>query len=249
MSSFILIHGGAHGGWCWERLVPELEKLGHDVLAPDLPGMGDDPTLVAEATLAGWADFVAGLARRQGGRTILVGHSRGGPVISEAAEADPASVLGLVYLSALLLPHGKAAMDLFDASTSPVMEGARLSEDQSAMIIDPDAARRVFYNSASDEDARRAASRLCPDPVAVNLTPSTVSAERWGRLPRAFIECTEDRALPLALQREMQAALPCDPVITLESDHSPFLSIPDALAEALDRIARQFEAQARSATV
>lgn len=245
MSIFILIHGGAHGGWCWERLVPELEKLGHHALAPDLPGMGDDRTPVADVTMAGWASFVADLARRQGEPVILVGHSRGGPVISEAAELEPDSVLGLIYMSAILLPHGAVAMDLFDASTSPVMEGATLTDDQRAMIIDPEAACRVFYNTAKVDDARRAASRLRPDPIAVNLTPSTVTADRWGRLARAFIECTEDNALPLALQRSMQAVLPCDPVITLVSDHSPFLSIPGPTAEALDSIEHQFRSRAQ----
>ncbi len=247
MTCFILIHGGAHGGWCWDRLVPELEKLGHRALAPDLPGMGDDTTPIELVTIAGWASFVADLARDQGEPVLLVGHSRGGPVISEVGELDPDAVLGLVYLSAILLPHGKIAMDLFDASTSPVMEGARLTDDQSAVIIDPDAASRVFYNTASEADARWAASRLSPDPVAANLTPCTATAERWGKLPRAFIECTEDNALPLSLQRSMQAELPCDPVITLTSDHSPFLSIPGATAEALDRIVRAFAARSVAA--
>jgi pimeloyl-ACP methyl ester carboxylesterase len=245
MTCFILIHGGAHGGWCWDRLRPELEKLGHRVLAPDLPGMGDDKTPIELVTMAGWAEFVADLVRKQGEPVVLVGHSRGGPVIGETAELDPDRVLGLVYLTALLLPAGKAVMDMFDVSTNSLMEGATLSDDQRATIFDPDAARRVFYNTASAEDARWAASRLCPDPVAVNLTPSTVTDQRWGSLPRAFIECTKDRSMPLPMQRAMQRNLPCDPVITLESDHSPFLSIPGTTADALDKIARAFEARLR----
>jgi pimeloyl-ACP methyl ester carboxylesterase len=243
MSCFILVHGGAHGGWCWDRLVPELEKLGHRALAPDLAGMGDDKTPIEQVSMAGWAAFVADLARRQGEPVILVGHSRGGPVIGEAAELDPDAVLGLVYLTALMLPPGKAVMDMFNPSSSALMEGATLSDDQRATIFNPESAAPVFYNTASAEDARWAASRLCPDPVAVNLTPSTVTTERWGKVPRAFIECTEDRAMPLSMQRAMQVEFPCDPVITLESDHSPFLSIPGVTAEALDRIARAFEAR------
>jgi pimeloyl-ACP methyl ester carboxylesterase len=247
MSVFILIHGGAHGGWCWDRLVPELDKLGQRALAPDLAGMGEDKTPIADVSMAGWAKSIADLARRQGEPVILVGHSRGGPVISETAELDPDPVLGLVYLTALLLPRGKAVMDMFDPGASALMEGATLSDDQRATIFDPESAARVFYNTASAEDARWAASRLCPDPVAVNLTPSTVTAQRWGSVPRAFIECTEDRAQPLSMQREMQRELPCDPVITLEGDHSPFLSIPGATAAALDQIARAFEARAVTA--
>ena len=70
-----------------------------------------------------------------------------------------------------------------------------------------------------------------------------MTEERWGRLPRAFIECSDDQALRLPTQRQMQAALPCDPVITLESDHSPFLHMPDAVADALETIAADFAAR------
>jgi pimeloyl-ACP methyl ester carboxylesterase len=66
---------------------------------------------------------------------------------------------------------------------------------------------------------------------------SDSTADRWGRLPRAYIECTDDRILPIGAQRAAHAALPCDPVIAIDSDHSPFFSAPDVLADALDSIA------------
>jgi len=64
MTTFILIHGAWHGGWCWERIVPLLEQQGHRVLAPDLPGMGNDSTPLATITLDYWAQFVADLVRQ-----------------------------------------------------------------------------------------------------------------------------------------------------------------------------------------
>jgi hypothetical protein len=76
--------------------------------------------------------------------------------------------------------------------------------------------------------------------MQVMTTPATVTWDRWGRVPRAFIECSEDRTLPLAKQRAMQAPAPCDPVLMLEADHSPFLCAPDALAEAMLTIAERF---------
>ncbi len=92
MAIFILIHGGAHGGWCWDHLVPELEKRGHRALAPDLPGMADSPLPISAATMPNWAKFVTDLARAQGEKVVLVGHSRGGPVIGEAAGARTRAV-------------------------------------------------------------------------------------------------------------------------------------------------------------
>jgi hypothetical protein len=72
-----------------------------------------------------------------------------------------------------------------------------------------------------------------PEPLAALTSPLRVTAERFGRVPRAYIECTDDRAISLEMQREMQAALPCDPVITLECDHSPFYSAASELADSL----------------
>jgi hypothetical protein len=79
---------------------------------------------------------------------------------------------------------------------------------------------------------------LVSEPMSVFVTPLRLTAERFGRVPRAYIETVYDNAVPLALQRAMQAALPCNPVVTLDTDHSPFYSAPGALADALDYIAR-----------
>jgi pimeloyl-ACP methyl ester carboxylesterase len=244
MASFILVHGAMHGGWCWRKLIPLLEAQGHRVLAPDLPGMGEDPTPLSEVTLSTWAEFIARRSREAGEKVILVGHSRGGTVISEAAELAPEPILGLVYLAALLLPAGKKA---FEAA---VAEDARNAADSGngasdglSLRAEPEAARALFYNRASPEDALWASARLCPEPLAPNRVPLTVTRERWGRLPRAYIECLDDRALPIGLQRAMQAELPCDPVVTMDSDHSPFLYAPEALAAHLADIASRFAAR------
>jgi len=62
MACFILIHGAMHGGWTWDRVTPLLEAAGHQVVAPDLPGMGADPAVAAQdVTLALWGEFVADL--------------------------------------------------------------------------------------------------------------------------------------------------------------------------------------------
>jgi hypothetical protein len=79
--------------------------------------------------------------------------------------------------------------------------------------------------------------------MQVMSTPATVTWERWGRVPRAFIQCSEDAVISLDKQREMQAAAPCDPVLTLQADHSPFLCAPEALAQAMLVIGNAFTAR------
>jgi pimeloyl-ACP methyl ester carboxylesterase len=240
MAVFILVHGGAHGGWCWNKLVPELESRGHRAIAPDLPGMGDDRTPLAQVTLSSWGEFVARIARNAGEPVLLVGHSRGGPVIGEAAERAPEAMLGLIYITAVLIPAGMTTMRAFEGETSNLMEKVTMTADGLAFVFDRGVAKRCFYNRAAPGDAEAAVGRLCPEPIAPNQEPMSVTSERWGRVPRAFIECTDDKALPLAFQRRLYEALPCDPVVTLDSDHSPFLCMPSELADHLAAIAADF---------
>jgi pimeloyl-ACP methyl ester carboxylesterase len=244
MATFVLVHGAMHGGWCWHKLVPLLEADGHRALAPDLPGMGTDRTPLSEVTMGLWAAFIAQRSREADGPVLLVGHSRGGAVISEAAELAPEAILGLVYLAALLLPAGEKPFDATVAQAArSAVELRTAASGEISVRVDPEAAPALFYNRASREEAAWASAQLCPEPIAPNIVPLTVSRERWGRLPRAYIECLDDRVLPIGLQRAMQAVLPCDPVVTMDSDHSPFLCAPRVLAAHLANIASAFSAR------
>jgi hypothetical protein len=95
------------------------------------------------------------------------------------------------------------------------------------------AVRTAFYGCCTDEDAEYASARLSPEPLKPLVTPLSITAERYGRVPRAYVETTLDRVITLPAQRRMRETLPCDAVCTLETDHSPFLSQPDALARML----------------
>jgi pimeloyl-ACP methyl ester carboxylesterase len=205
--------------------------------------MGADRTPFKQLSLGGWGEFIANLVRQSEEPAVLVGHSRGGPVIGEAAERAPEAVLGLIYVSAVMIPAGMTTIDAFAEQPTELMDAATMTPDGLGFILDREVARRRFYHRASQADAEAALDRLCPEPLAPNQAPMTVTAERWGSLPRAFIECSDDRAVPLALQRKFQKALSCDPVVTLDSDHSPFLCMPAQLASHLDSIATRFATQ------
>ncbi|HZU51411.1 MAG TPA: alpha/beta fold hydrolase [Sphingomicrobium sp.] len=238
MATFILIHGAWHGGWCWERVAPLLRDQGHEVVCPDLPGMDPDQSPLGDDPIDEWAHFVAELASRARQPVILVGHSRGGLVISEAAERVPDAIDCLVYLAAFLLQSGQSLADVAnrypEVGPGPLIKRAA---DPSRLIIDANAAMPIFYNLTDEEDAKAASRRLTPEPLASMVTRLRISNERFGRLPRAYIECVHDRAVSLEMQREMEAALPCEPVITLSCDHSPFYSaVPELVAAFLSLV-------------
>ena len=238
MATFILIHGGYHGGWCWEDLTPLLEAAGHCTLAPNLPGMAGEPTPFERVTLKLTADVVADLVRAQKEPVILVGHSLGGVTLSEVAERVPERIKGLVYLTAILLPNGVSVTDRIPQLTAP-MEVIP-SPDGFSVNPNPKEAASIFYNTTDPMKAQRAIERLTPQPMTLINERLNLSDARFGRVKRAYIECKQDRALPLASQRLMQKELPCDPVVTLDTDHSPFLCAPDQTARALIQISERF---------
>lgn len=239
MATYVLISGAWHAGWCWERVVPLLEAAGHRAIAPDLLGMGADPTPLSGVTLARWADQIAEVIRELDEKVVLVGHSRGGIVISEVAERVPDRLSTLVYLAAFLVPSGET----LSATSARVHrdQGAEILTpgEDGAMSVTPDAVGPVFYNLTDQGWVERAKALVGPEPMAVFSTPLQLSDERFGSVPRAYIECTQDNAVVLELQRLMQEALPCEPVFTLETDHSAFYSAPDQLADCLLKVGSQ----------
>ena len=99
--------------------------------------------------------------------------------------------------------------------------------------LDIAAVKLAFYNDCSDADARAAMARLVPEPAAPSGQPLRLTAERFGRLDKAYIHFAKDNAISLARQREFAAKWPMQRTVTLDSGHSPFLSMPARLAQAL----------------
>ena len=198
--------------------------------------MGGDAAALAAVTLQGWADFAADLCRSATqSPVILAGHSRGGLVVSQAAETAPEAIDALAYICAMMLPNGmsraefkgrEAANPAFDALITPVANGhgTRITGKH------PEA---VFAQLSPPDKVAAAMARLADEPHGPRSTPLRLTPERWGSLPRMYVECTEDRTIPIASQRLMQELSSGATVVTLDADHSPFLSRPTELVEAL----------------
>ena len=237
MSTYLLIHGAWHGGWCWRKLTPLLEAKGHTALAPDLPGHGNDPTPGATVTLANYADRICGIATAQTEPVILVGHSMGGIAITQAAENCPKNIAALVYLCAFLPRNGDSLLSwAMQDQESMVNPSTTFLLEDGTVGFKPEYAREAFYGDCTDEDVAFAKSRLVAQPGAPFGTPVNMTAENRGQIPRYYIECERDRAITLKLQREMQKHSPCRRTFSIDTAHSPFFSTPDQLADILTRI-------------
>jgi pimeloyl-ACP methyl ester carboxylesterase len=196
---------------------------------------------------------------------VLVGHSLGGLTVTAVAEAIPERVCAVVYLAALLLPPGMAPRAMME---HPTMAGSLvpslLLADPGlvrAMRIDPRSDRPdyqrqmkfAFYDDVSDADLQVALSHLhCDEPLSVMLNRTLVTPARFGRVPRHFIRCLNDKAIPIAAQDFMIGAIdehaygPTH-THTLAMSHSPFYSQPSALADILVEIAGNAASRSRLA--
>jgi len=234
MATFVLVHGAYHGAWCWSRLVPKLQAAGHQVIAPDLPGHGDDRASMADVSLQSYAHRIAEIAAAADNPVVLVGHSMAGAVIAMAAETAPEHIGRLVFLTAYIPASGESLTDQVRRDTQFRIPVERCERDGVACLrMSDDVARRHFYFDAVGEDFEWVRGRLQVQPVGPFTERLTLSASRFGQLAKAYIHCKEDHAIGFSLQRRMARAAGCDPTVILNSGHSPFLTHPDDLAESL----------------
>jgi pimeloyl-ACP methyl ester carboxylesterase len=248
MAVFVLVHGMFHGAWAWVRVKDALEARGHRVIAQDLAGCGSDTTPVAEVGLDRWtADTVASF-KDLGESVILVGHSRGGIVVSQVSEAAPDHVAAAVYWTALMLPNGLSGFGLAqilaeDGVTEPFSVVPRFTEDGAAMLP-PENAPELFYGCCTPEDRDWAVPQMGPEPIAPSMQPLSLTPENYGRVPRAYIVMTEDRTVTPAAQRAMIARAQPIEVFEIAGDHMANMTHAEELADILSDVAGRYPTHA-----
>jgi alpha-beta hydrolase superfamily lysophospholipase len=235
--TIILVHAQWHGAWCWNKIVPLLEARGIKTIAFDLPGHGQDSTPVEKVLLKTCVEKVVAEANRQPGQVLLLGHSSGGIIISQAAEfLGPAKVSALVFLDAFLPGNGESVFSLADkyaTAGTPLGKSLIVSKDHITVSLNPDFVGDLLYHDCAQSDIDFAKKNLRPGPLAILATPVTVSAESYGRIRKFYILCTKARDME---KSGLSGNVPCEKIYPLPSSHSPFFSEPDKLAEILAEI-------------
>ena len=237
-STFVLVHSAFLGGWAWEPVASILEKQGHKVIAPDMPAHGKDKTLPSGVTLESYVKTITDVLDAQPEPVILVGHSLGGIIISQAAENRPDKVKSLVYLCAFLLPNGGS----FNKATEGVkgsmaLDNLVVAEDQTSVTIKEEVMREAFAHDVPVEAFAQARPMIVPEPTAPLGGTISVTEEKWGRIPRYYIECTADKAIPPDVQRAMYTAIPVKKVFSINTSHAPNFSAPEELTGYLLAVA------------
>ncbi|RKT53649.1 alpha/beta hydrolase [Saccharothrix australiensis] len=217
----------------------------------DAEAFATAPSPVADVTASSAAASLADRVRAIGGGRpcLVVAHSMGGVVATALAELAPELVGGLMYVAALAPVSGMPAAAY---TTSPENAGEKVGR---LLVADPevlgvaridvgnpslrDRIKEGFYGDVDDRTADAAIGLLNSDaPAGIPLEQLTVTEERYGSIPHAYVTCARDYAVPLALQhrfiKEIDAVSASPTAVTeLDCSHSPFLSQPVALAEAI----------------
>ncbi|MBX6313503.1 MAG: alpha/beta hydrolase [Isosphaeraceae bacterium] len=223
MGTLGLVHGGGLGAWCWEMLLPELEKRGLHAATVDLPfeDQSAGAARFAEAVL----DAFAGIED-----LVLVGHSFAGLITPLVAARRP--VQRLIFIHSLLPRPGLSVADQLAAE--PDLFNPDMLATQGPWWEEEAIATRFLFHDCPAEVAHRAFARLRPMESQLAMTEVT-PLEAWPGVPCAYILCTDDRtATPAWARRAARERLGVDP-IEIPGGHCPFLSRPRQLAEVLER--------------
>ncbi len=251
LAPVVLVHGGAHGAWCWEPLLPFLDG---DALAVDLPPKsvrGGPRRLepLPELRTLTVGDFAESVLRDidTAGfeRFVLVGHSMGGLTISEVARRVPDQVEHLVYVSCMVPPDGASAIEALPedlrAMTRQAVEDARDGGDNPIGGLDEQTTRLMFCNDMDEEQTRFVLDQAGTEAAVILAEP----VSRVGipvELPKTFVKLLQDQSLPPDHQDVLIRNLRDSPggevdVVTIDAGHDVMISRPKELADVLNGIA------------
>lgn len=243
--TFVLVHGAFQDERAWSKVVPLLEAAGHKVVAVRLPGRAGDTTPLSEITLERYRAQVAAVLSAEPAPVVLVGHSFGGITIANVAESLPERIRALVFVGAYLPQAGAADQSMAKLAESDRWNGFTkqnfvVAKDYStAGVLDSDIVTLFCGDCSSADQARTRRDFHQREPLGPAGTPVAVSAERYGRVPKFYVKTLQDRAISPEMQQLMLDRTPVRRVMQIDSGHSPFLSQPAALAQALLEASRE----------
>jgi pimeloyl-ACP methyl ester carboxylesterase len=238
-STVVLVHGAWHGAWCWDHIVDGLADRGVAAEAIDLPGHGEDQGPLGD--LHSDAARVRDLLVNQKRPVVLVGHSYGGAVITEAG--DHPMVSHLVYLCAMALDAGETCMSAavgwpgaaeISHDGRPDFGSGMVVSDDGVVNLEPSMAAAALFNRCDPDTTAWAVSRLGPQPlITLQQAPDAVA---WRNRPSTYVVCADDQIVHPELQRLM-AKRCAGMTVEWESDHSPFFSHKERLIDLLADLA------------
>lgn len=234
MTTFILIHGMWHGGWCWERLTPPLRAAGHIVYSPTLAGLAERADIHSDSIdLNTHVQEVVDLIESKNLRdVILVGHSLGGFMAPIVADRIPERIAHIVNLDGMVPENGKSLVDLIGATWDFFNKKAIESGDEWWC---PPILEWTFGVSGADLEWMQ--SKLTPHPLKTLTTPVALKNPHAKSIPSTFILCSEGMMEEeIATEEKKFAGLGIN-FRNLLTGHDAMITVPKELAGILLELA------------
>jgi len=237
MATYVLVHGGGHGGWCYQRVARLLRARGHEVYAPTLTGLGEREHLLSPAVDLDLhiTDIVKVLEFEDPRNVILVGHSYGGMVITGVADRASDRIGHMVYLDAATPKNGQSLVDIAGQLMLAARTGGRIV-DGIELVLFPGKDPMNFYGVKDPEQIAWMKPKLTPHPwkcFEQKLRLTNEAAMR--RIPQTHIVCTS------TLRSRDVAALKASSegrVWDIDTGHDLMITEPEAVADMLLRLAK-----------
>jgi pimeloyl-ACP methyl ester carboxylesterase len=238
MATFVLVHGGGHGGWCWQPVARLLGSRGHEVYAPTLTGFGDRShlaggdidfaTFVTDVEALMWFEDLHDV--------VLVGHSMGGVVIPRVAEKVPERLRRVVWLAAAVTADGETLLDAVPQSPA-VARAVRIGADGTAHT-DHEAILDAIVQDGTPEQRRFVGERHRSYPPHALTEPGRLSAFMATGLPTGYIVAADDLTIERPVAEGFADRLPGCRRLIVPGSHDCMITRPAEVAAALEAMAQ-----------
>jgi pimeloyl-ACP methyl ester carboxylesterase len=231
--TYVLVHGGGHGGWCWQRTARVLRGMGHEVYTPTLTGFGERVHLGSPDTpFETFLDDITNLLEFEDLRdVVLVGHSMGGVIIPRVAQLAASRIRQISWLAAVVCADGKTLID--EVPQTPETAAAVTIHDDGTITQDNAKLIAAVLNDGTAEDRAWVLERHRAYPPAALFEPGRLTDFLALGLPTAYIGTARDVAVPPERAEVFAGRLPGARRTQIDAGHDCMISRPEETAAAL----------------
>lgn len=240
MLTYILVHGALLSSSAWLPVQTNLQLKGNNVVTVDVPGRDEDGFAPSDVTLKSAASRVCQIASYQKGKVILVGHSQGGAVITQAVNECASHIAALAYVAAVVPKSGEQVFQLLsDQDNANFDKIATLDANSGLYKINYQGPiKEMFMADASNEQATHAINNMVPEPAKIGGDVLSYNEDTFNKIPKYYIRTSQDQIISPETQAKYLARTKFKHVYTMNTGHSPFISAAPELANILNEIGK-----------
>lgn len=241
--TFVLVHGALFTSSGWSRVQTQLQDRDYNVVTLDVPGRGNDGIDPKTIDINKATAKVCKVAKLQSGPVILVGHSQGGALITQATAACGDKIRALVYIAAVVPLSGEIAFQSLNPERDNTFpKCVDQQPDNGLFKLKKDGPLEASFfpdlRAIDPELADFSLTSMVSEPMAIGTTPLKYQEAKFKKIPKFYIEATEDKVVSPETQQSFQKRTPMKKVFQIKAGHSPFLSQPQAVTDALVEVAK-----------